>query len=55
MLQFGVAAVWGSYSVGELRCGGVAVCGSCNIGECIWGETHYEGATVITKPVIIVF
>ena len=41
--------------MGELRCGGVAVCGSCNIGECIWGETHYEGATVITKPVIIVF
>ena len=33
-LRCGGVAVWGSCGVGELQCGGVVVRGSCKVGEC---------------------
>ena len=51
--------------MGELRCGGVAVCEISNVGELqcrvvaiqgsgFVGTMHYVGVTVVTKPEFIV-
>ena len=54
-LRCGGVAVWGSCGVGELRCGGVAVWSSGNVGSGNVGEWYCVGVMVVTKPELIVF
>ena len=49
-LRCGGVAVWGSCGVGESQCEGVAMWGSRGV-----GELHYVGVAVVTKPEFIAF
>ena len=40
-------AVWGSYGVGELWCGGVAVWGSRGVGELGCGRIAVQGSRIV--------